>query len=122
MDWLSSHKVLNDCAKKSLKLTIEAGKELVFEAEPLVTSKGETNHLKLNKLEVGHTQNVWIVDQYPDVFLEELSGMPLDRDIEFIIELMPRTAVIYKRPYRMSDKQLAELEEQIQELQWKGYI
>jgi hypothetical protein len=68
MDWLSSHKVLNDCAKKSLKLTIEAGKELVYEAEPLVTSKGETNHLKLNKLEVGHTQNVWIVDQYPDVF------------------------------------------------------
>jgi hypothetical protein len=53
MDWISKHKVLIDCAKKSVKLTTEDGKELVYEAEPLVTSKGATNHLKLNKLEVG---------------------------------------------------------------------
>jgi hypothetical protein len=52
-DWLSKHKVLIDCAKKSIKLTIEDGKELVYEAELLVTSKGATNHLMLNKLEVG---------------------------------------------------------------------
>jgi hypothetical protein len=48
--------------------------------------------------------------------------MPLDCDIEFVIELIPRIAPIYKRPYRMSDKQLAELKEQIHELQGKGYI
>jgi hypothetical protein len=42
--------------------------------------------------------------------------------MKFAIELIPRTAPIYKRPYRMSDKQLAELKEQIQELQEKGYI
>jgi hypothetical protein len=76
----------------------------------------------LNKLEVGQNQDVRIVDQYPDVFPEKLSGMPPDRDIEFVIELLPGTALIYKIPYRMSDKQLAELEEQIQELQGKGYI
>jgi hypothetical protein len=73
-------------------------------------------------LEVGQNQDVRIVDQYPDVFPEKLSGMPPDRDIEFVIELLPGTALIYKIPYRMSDKQLAELEEQIQELQGKGYI
>jgi hypothetical protein len=56
------------------------------------------------------------------VFSEELPGMPPDRDIEFVIELIPRIAPIYKRPYRMSDKQLAELKEQIHELQGKGYI
>jgi hypothetical protein len=122
MDWLRRHKVLIDCAKKSVKLTIEDGKELVYEAEPLVTSKGATNHLKLNKLEVGQNQDVQIVDQYPDVFLEELLGVPPDRDIEFVIELIPRTAPIYKSPYRMSDKQLEELKEQIQELLGKGYI
>jgi hypothetical protein len=122
MDWLRRHKVLIDCAKKSVKLTIEDGKELVYEAEPLVTSKGATNHLKLNKLEVGQNQDVQIVDQYPDVFLEELLGMPPDRDIEFVIELIPGTAPIYKSPYRMSDKQLEELKEQIQELLGKGYI
>jgi hypothetical protein len=52
IDWLSKHKALIDCAKKSIKLTTEDGKELVYEAEPLVTSKGATDRLKLNKLEV----------------------------------------------------------------------
>jgi hypothetical protein len=42
------------------------------------------------------------VNQYPDVFPEELLGMPADRDIELIIELLPGTAPIYKSPYRMS--------------------
>jgi hypothetical protein len=120
MDWLSKHKVLIDCTKKPIKLTTTDGKELVYEEEPLVTSKGATNRLKLNKLEVGQKQDVWIVDQYPDVFLEELLGMLPDRDIEFVTELIPRTAPIYKRPSRMSDKQLAKLKEQIQEVQGKG--
>jgi hypothetical protein len=53
MDWLTKHKVLIDCAKKSIKLTTEDGMELVYEAELLVTSKGTTNRLKLNKLDVG---------------------------------------------------------------------
>jgi hypothetical protein len=56
------------------------------------------------------------------VFREELLGMPPDHDIEFVIEFIPGTTSIYKRPYRMSDKQLAQLKEQIQELQGKGYI
>jgi hypothetical protein len=73
-------------------------------------------------LEVGQNQDVQIVDQYPDIFLEELLGMPPDCDIEFVIEIIPRTRMIYKRPYRMFAKRLAELKEQIQELQEKGYI
>jgi hypothetical protein len=85
MDLLSKHKVLIDCAMKSVKLTTEDGKGLVYEAEPLVTSKGATNRLKLNKLEVGQNQDVHVVDQYPDVFLEELPSMLPDHDIEFVI-------------------------------------
>jgi hypothetical protein len=122
MDWLSKHKVLIDCAKKSIKLTTEDVKELVYEAEPLVTSKGAINPLKWNKLEVRQNQDVRIVDQYPDMFLEELPGMPTDHDIESVIELVSGTALIYKRPYRMSNKKLLELKEQIQELEGKGYI
>jgi len=45
-----------------------------------------------------------------------------DRKIEFVIELVPGTAPIYKRPYRMDANQLAELKEKIQELFDKGYI
>ena len=48
--------------------------------------------------------------------------MPPDRDIEFVIELVPGTAPIYKRPYKMDTNQLAELKEQLQELLDKGFI
>jgi hypothetical protein len=48
--------------------------------------------------------------------------MPLDREIEFVIELVPGTAPIFKRPYRMTTNELAELKKQLQELLDKGYI
>ena len=45
-----------------------------------------------------------MVKDYPDVFPEELPGMPPDRDIEFLIELLPGTGPISKRPYRMPQR------------------
>jgi hypothetical protein len=48
--------------------------------------------------------------------------MPLDCDIEFLIELLPRTPPISKRPYRMSVNELVELKKQLAELQAKGFI
>ena len=50
-----------------------------------------------------------VVRDYPDVFPEELPGMPPDRDVEFIIDLLPGIGPIAKRPYRMSVDELAEL-------------
>jgi hypothetical protein len=67
-------------------------------------------------------EDIRVVQKYPDVFLEELSGMPLDRDIEFVIELLLGTPPISKRPYRMPVNELAELKKQIAELQSKGFI
>jgi hypothetical protein len=122
MDWLSKHKVLIDCAKKSIKLTTPEGKELEFVAEPVVTAKGAANRVKLNQLDASQGPEVSVVNEFPDVFHEELSGMPPDWDIEFVIELVPGTAPIYKRPYRMAAKQLAELKDQVKELLEKGYI
>ena len=58
----------------------------------------------------------------PDVFPEELPGMPPDRDIEFVIDLVPGTAAIAKRPYRMAASELAELKKQLEELQRIGFI
>jgi hypothetical protein len=52
-----------------------------------------------------------VINELPDVFPEELSGMAPDRDIEFVIELMSGTAPIYKIPYRMAAKQLAKLKD-----------
>jgi hypothetical protein len=54
---------------------------------------------------------VLVINELPDVFPKELSGMAPDRDIEFVIELMSGTAPIYKIPYRMAAKQLAELKD-----------
>jgi hypothetical protein len=59
---------------------------------------------------------------FADVFSDDLPGMPLDRDIEFIIKLQPGTAPISKRPYRMPPKELAELKLQLRELLDKGFI
>jgi hypothetical protein len=102
MDWLGKHKVLIDCAKKSVKLTTPDGKELEFIAEPVVTAKGIANRGKLNQLNASQDSEVPVVNEFPDVFTEELPGMPPDRDIEFVIELKPSTAPIYKTPFRMT--------------------
>jgi hypothetical protein len=90
---------------------IEVNVSMPAEAEAMV------NHLEEKSLE-----NNRIVCEYPDVFSEELPGMPPDRDIEFSIELLPRTAPISKRPYRMDVKDLVELKKQIEELLEKGFI
>jgi hypothetical protein len=63
-----------------------------------------------------------VVQEYPDVFPEDLLGMPTDRDIESIIELLPETPPISKRPCRMPVNELVELNKQIVELQAKGFI
>ena len=63
-----------------------------------------------------------VVREYPDVFPEELPGMPPDRDISFLIDLVPGTAPISKRPYRMPVNELVELKKQIKELKGKGFI
>jgi hypothetical protein len=57
-----------------------------------------------------------VVQEYPDVFSGELLGMPPDCDIEFLIELLPGTSPISKRPYRMLVNKLVELKKQIAEL------
>jgi hypothetical protein len=59
---------------------------------------------------------------FPDVFPEDLLGMPPDRDIEFVIELKPGTALIYRTPFWMTTPELAELKEHINELLMKGFI
>jgi hypothetical protein len=122
MDWLGKHKVLIDCAKKSIMLTTPDRKELEFVTEPVVTAKGIANRVKINQLDASLESEVPVVNEFPDVFLKELPGMPPDRDIKFVIELKPGTAPIYKTPFRMTTPEFAELKEHIRELLEKGFI
>jgi hypothetical protein len=76
----------------------------------------------LNKVQGTSLNEIRIAQEYPDVFPEDLPGMPLDRNIEFTIELLPGMPPISKRPYRMSVNELVELKKQIAELQSNGSI
>jgi hypothetical protein len=102
---LSKHKVLINCAKKSVKLTTPEGKEIEFVVEPVVTAKGVANRVKVNHLDASQGSEVPVVNEFPDVFPKELLGMPPDRDIEFVIELKHGTTPIYKTPYRMATRE-----------------
>jgi hypothetical protein len=85
--------VLIDCAKKSIKLTTLNGKELEYVTELVITAKGVANRVKLNQLDVSQGPMVPVVNEFPDVFPEELPGIPPDRDIEFVIDLKPGTTL-----------------------------
>ncbi len=57
-----------------------------------------------------------------DIFLEEVPGMPFDREIEFCIDIVSGMNPIFMLPYRMAPTELKELKEQQQELLDKGFI
>jgi hypothetical protein len=72
---LSKHKVLINCAKKYVKSTTLEGKEMEFITEPVVTTKGVANCAKVNQLDASQGSKVPVVNEFPDVFPEELPGM-----------------------------------------------
>ena len=63
-----------------------------------------------------------VVCKYEDVFPDELSGLPLHRDVDFIIELHPGTSPISMTPHKMTPVELQELKVQLQDLLDKGFI
>jgi hypothetical protein len=62
---------------------------------------------------ISHLEEIPAVCEYPDVFPDELPGMPPYRDVEFVIELQPDIAPISKQPYRMPPKELTELKNKL---------
>jgi hypothetical protein len=67
-----------------------------------VTAKGVANRAKVNQLDASQGSKMPVVNEFPDVFLDELPGMLPDRDIEFVIDLKPCTTPIYKTPFMMT--------------------
>jgi hypothetical protein len=57
-----------------------------------------------------------VVKDFPDVFPEELPGVPPDTEVEFVIDPLPGTAPTFKLPYRMSVEELKGLKKQLTEL------
>jgi hypothetical protein len=103
-DWLSRHQALIDVAARA----IEIHSSICGEITLYLPDQGCTHSCALTMIE-SHVERIPVVCEYPDVFLDEMPGMPPDRDIEFAIELQPKTAPISKRPYWMPPAELAEL-------------
>nr|AAV43974.1 putative polyprotein [Oryza sativa Japonica Group] len=114
MDWLSRHRGVIDCANRKVTLTSSNGETVSF-----FVSSPKYHGVILNQVAL---QEIPIVQDYPDVFPEDLPGMPPKREIEFRIDLVPGTNPFHKRPYRMAANELAEVKKQVDDLLQKGYI
>ena len=67
-------------------------------------------------------EKILVVEEFPDVFLKELSRLPLEREVDLSIEVVHGTTPISRAPYRMAPTELKELKTQLQELLDKGFI
>jgi hypothetical protein len=104
MYWLSKYDGVIQCAKKAVRLTKKDGTTVEFVA---VVQANQAS--MLSQMKVTASEEILVVQEYPNVFPEELPSTPPDRDIEFLIELLPRTPPISKRPHRMPINELVEL-------------
>ncbi|GKC43385.1 putative reverse transcriptase domain-containing protein [Tanacetum coccineum] len=75
-----------------------------------------------DKLEKKRLEDVPIVQDFPDVFPEDLSGLPPTRQVEFQIDLIPGVTLVARAPYRLAPSKMKELSEQLKELFDKGFI
>ena len=101
---MKQHRAVIECQEKAIVLTTSKrdriSVDVVVQEQPTAT---------VNQLNDNANQQDRVVEEFLDVFPDDLPGIPPDRDIKFIIELLPRTASIAKRPYRMGVNELEEL-------------
>ncbi|GJZ83740.1 putative reverse transcriptase domain-containing protein [Tanacetum coccineum] len=119
MDWLSQHKAVIVCHEKVVEIPVEDGRVLRVHGERAV---GITKALKSAKEDEPRLSNISVVREFEDVFPEDLSGLPPQRQVEFRIDLVPGATPIAKSPYRLAPSEMQELSGQLQELQDKGFI
>nr|GEV80022.1 putative reverse transcriptase domain-containing protein [Tanacetum cinerariifolium] len=112
MDWLAKYQAVIVCAEK-IKYMLEGCH--VFLAH--VTSKENEDMSEKKRLE-----EVPNARDFPDVFSEDLSGLPLTRQVEFQIDLIPGAAPVARAPYRLSPSEMKDLSDQLKELSDKGFI
>jgi hypothetical protein len=122
MHWLDKYQEIISCDKRTVKLMSPLGEEVVAELVPPEPRKGSCHHMVVDSSEADPLEIIKVVSEFPDVFPEDLTGMPPERKVKFVIELLPGTAPISKRAYRVSGPELVELKKQIDELSEKGYI
>ncbi|GJW54275.1 putative reverse transcriptase domain-containing protein [Tanacetum coccineum] len=119
MDWLSNHKAEIICHKKVVRIPLQDGKVLRVIGERL---EEKMRHLVSAKAKEQKREELVVVRDFPEVFSDDLSGLPPIREIEFWIELVPGAIPVTKSPYRLAPSEMEELSGQLKELQDKGFI
>ncbi|KAL0537311.1 hypothetical protein IC582_026288 [Cucumis melo] len=139
MDWLAANHASIDCSRKEVTFNPPWIASFKFKGGGSKSLPQVISAIRASKL---LSQGTWgilasvvdtrevdvslssepVVRDYPDVFPEELPGLPPHREVEFAIELEPGTVPISRAPYRMAPAELKELKVQLQELLDKGFI
>ncbi|GJY43347.1 putative reverse transcriptase domain-containing protein [Tanacetum coccineum] len=102
-----------------VRIPVEEGKVLCVQGEHNVEKTKTLMSTKANELTLS---DIPIIRDFEDVFLDDLSGLPPQRQVEFCIDLIPEATPVAKSPYRLAPSEMQELSEQLQELQDKRFI
>ena len=139
MDWLSKHRVIVDCGQKTIVLRCSDQTEVIVQGirssvmSNVISTmqarrfmrKGCETFLAVildSKRSQVDIEKILIVREFLDVFPEELPCIPLEREVDLAIEIVPGTVPMSRAPYRMAQTELKELKSQLQELLDKGFI
>ncbi|KAJ0874305.1 putative nucleotidyltransferase, Ribonuclease H [Helianthus annuus] len=139
MDWLSKHQADILCKEKIVRIPLPDGEPLLVQGHRSGAMVGIISAMQARKcLRKGYPsilalvtdtpsgerkiEDLPVVREFADVFLEELPGLPPHRQVEFQIELAPGAAPIARAPYRLAPGELQELSNQLQELLDRGFI
>ncbi|GJS61016.1 putative reverse transcriptase domain-containing protein [Tanacetum coccineum] len=95
--------------------------EYMLKGCPVFLAHVTTNEVE-DKSEKKRLEDVPIVRDFPEVFPEDLPGLPPTRQVEFQIDLVPGAAPVARAPYRLAPSEMKELSEQLKELSDKGFI
>ncbi|XP_024965818.1 uncharacterized protein LOC112506019 [Cynara cardunculus var. scolymus] len=139
MDWLSKHRVTIDCKAKQIifgdvnkpeyvfqGVSPEKGTRVISEVNVKAVVWQGCERFLASLQDPGEVclklEDIPVVNQFQDVFPDELLGVPPEREIEFTIVLVPGAAPISKAPYRMAPTEMKELKEQLEDLSNRGFI
>ena len=139
MDWLSRHRATLDCYKKEVNFHRPEKFEVKFRGIRRELSSNIISAMAVQRMlrkgcqgylayvvekgkEGTMVDEIPVVREFPDVFPDDIAGLPLDREVEFTIDLIPGTEPISIPPYRMASAELIELKAQLEELLSKGFI
>ncbi|GJS37954.1 putative reverse transcriptase domain-containing protein [Tanacetum coccineum] len=118
MDWLSKLRAKIVCYEKIIKIPLSNGDILKVHGERPKRNLKQLKTMKVNDLKL---EDIPVVREFPGVFLEDLSGLPPSREVEFCIDIIPGAMPVAKLPYRLEPTEMQELSNQLKKLQEKDY-